>query len=153
MNNNDGIKPSRKYANGTVHETASGKFKVLDRYLKDGVIMIKLQWLESNVIEENKEVNVSASIYKFQKSRGMNENSALSQPVEVQLLHDIKTSLDRLFEILDIRTELLNHALEKIDENRKKIDENRETLKTQQKMIEEQNKRINTIVDKLIEKM
>lgn len=35
------------------------------------------------------------------------------QPVEVQLLHDIKTSLDRLFEILDIRTELLNHALEK----------------------------------------
>lgn len=30
MNNNDGIKPSRKYANGAVHETASGKFKVLD---------------------------------------------------------------------------------------------------------------------------
>ncbi|PEJ59052.1 hypothetical protein CN692_06120 [Bacillus sp. AFS002410] len=153
MIKNDGIKPSRKYATGTIHETASGKFKVLDRYLQDGVIMIKLQWLKSDIIEENKEVNVSASIYKFQKNNGVNDNTALSQPLEVQLLHDIKSSLDQLFEVLDLRTELLNHALEKIDENRSKIDENRETLKSQQKMIEEQNRRINTIVDKLIEKM
>jgi hypothetical protein len=144
MGKNDRINPSRKYANGTEHETASGKFIVLDRYLKHDFIMLKIQWLESGLIEEKKEVNISASIYKFQKNKEFKQSTLNS--IEVISLQDIKESFTRLFDIIDLRTQLLNEAI-------KKINENKLALKKQQETIENQNKRINDILDKLIEKM
>ncbi|MBS4214911.1 hypothetical protein [Neobacillus rhizophilus] len=66
-----GMKPSRKFANGTIHENGSGKFQILDRFLENNVIMLKYQWLDSGEIEVNKEVNINASIWKFQKSHGL----------------------------------------------------------------------------------
>jgi hypothetical protein len=146
MSNQDGIKPSRKFAKGVIHETASGKFMVLERFLKDTVLMIKIQWLDTGVIEENKEVNLSASIYKFQKSRGLIDATDSQKSSDVVTLQDIKECIDKLFETLALRTDLLQDALEKIKENRY-------TLKIQHEMIEEQNRRINKIMDKLIEKM
>jgi hypothetical protein len=66
---------SRKYANGSIHENATGKFQVLDRYLSDeGIVMLKLQWLSGDKegeIEDNKEENMNASIYKYEQSRGL----------------------------------------------------------------------------------
>lgn len=66
-----GIRPSKKYANGTIHENASGRFQILDRFLgKDGIIYMKIQWLSTGQLETNKEVNISASIWKFEKAHG-----------------------------------------------------------------------------------
>jgi hypothetical protein len=71
--NKDGLGTTRKYADGTIHENASGRFVILDRYLEDDTIMLKFKWLDGDnegQIDTNKEKNISASIHKFQVSRG-----------------------------------------------------------------------------------
>jgi uncharacterized coiled-coil protein SlyX len=96
--NVEGIKPSKKYANGTIHENASGKFQVLDRFLdEDGkTIIIKIQWIETGTVEVNKEVNISASIWKFQKSRGIIDSPTYLPPIDAVSLSDIKDSIEHL---------------------------------------------------------
>lgn len=69
-----GLKPSKKFANGSVHENGTGKFEILDRYLDNNIIMLKFKWLTGEFegdTETNKEVNVNASIWKFKKVRGL----------------------------------------------------------------------------------
>lgn len=69
-----GIKPSKKFANGSVHENGTGKFEILERFLENNVVMLKYRWLTGEFEgqeDTNKEVNVNASIWKFQKVRGL----------------------------------------------------------------------------------
>jgi hypothetical protein len=65
MANRRGLGESRKYANGTIHENASGKFMIKDRFMDDdGVIMLEIEWLSGDKvgqIETNKEVNISSN--------------------------------------------------------------------------------------------
>lgn len=40
-----GLKSSKKFANGTIHENGSGKFEILDRFLENNIIMLKYKWI------------------------------------------------------------------------------------------------------------
>ena len=39
--NREGLGVSRKYATGSVHESASGKFEITDRYKEDDLVMLE----------------------------------------------------------------------------------------------------------------
>jgi signal transduction histidine kinase len=97
----DGIKPSRKYANGTFHENASGRFQILDRFLgKDGIIYLKIQWVATGQIETNKEVNISASIWKYEKASGKVKPAEDKPPLPEVTLSDILEKVETLEEYL-----------------------------------------------------
>lgn len=66
------LRESRKYKIGTIHEIASGKFEIIDRYLaEDGHIMLKYKMLETGEVIDNREVNVASNLYKFRMKRKM----------------------------------------------------------------------------------
>ncbi|WP_075980704.1 hypothetical protein [Bacillus massilinigeriensis] len=97
----EGIKPSKKYANGTFHENASGRFQILDRFLgKDGIIYLKIQWVNTGQIETNKEVNISASIWKYEKARGKIKPVEEKPPLPEVSLSDILERIETLEEYL-----------------------------------------------------
>jgi hypothetical protein len=75
MANRKGLGASKKFTKGTIHENASGRFMILDRFAdEDGSTpMLEFQWLSNDKegqTEINKEINVNSSIHKFQVSRG-----------------------------------------------------------------------------------
>ncbi|WP_108669080.1 hypothetical protein [Peribacillus acanthi] len=112
-----GMKPSKKFANGTIHENGSGRFKVLDRYLENNIIMIKYQWLtgeNEGKVEVNKEVNVNASIWKFKKVRGLIGNS---QEHEVR----DETNTDHIIETINSRFDYFHTLEEQIHSLQKQI--------------------------------
>jgi len=94
----EGLRISRKYSNGTVHENGTGKLMVLDRYLNDdNEIMLKFQWMsgeKAGEVEENKEVNINASCHKFQVSRGI--KPVLEQPK----IEPFNEKIDEMLEIV-----------------------------------------------------
>ncbi|WP_066303949.1 hypothetical protein [Bacillus sp. FJAT-29814] len=133
-----GIKPSKKFANGTIHENASGRFQILDRFLENNVIMLKYQWLHSGEIEVNKEVNINASLWKFQKSRGLIDSPEYTPHIDAvtpadnhelleQLLNlesdaskqrqDIKEQIDLLNEKVLQQSTAINHLVELVTRN------------------------------------
>lgn len=77
MANRKGLGISKKYAKGTVHETATGRFTILDRYADEdddkSIPMLEYQWIsgeKDGQVETNREMNIAASIHKFLASRG-----------------------------------------------------------------------------------
>lgn len=85
-----GMKPSKKYALGSIHENGTGRFQILDRFLEDNVIMLKYEWLTGEFagkVDTNKESNVNASIWKFKNVRGLlpsqqQESSAIEDKLD-----------------------------------------------------------------------
>lgn len=61
------LRKSKKYAIGAEHMTGGGKIKVLDRYVEDGVILLKYWHFEEEREIINKEVNVNRLIYDYQQ--------------------------------------------------------------------------------------
>jgi hypothetical protein len=98
---------SKKYANGSTHENASGSFQVLDRYLsQEGIVMLKIEWLtgdKAGQVEENREENINASIYKYEQSRGLLGN--IDPNKEVVKMTDIYEELMENRRMLDVLTE------------------------------------------------
>jgi len=114
---------SKRYLKGSIHDIQGGKIRILDRYYdEDGkTILLKYENIDNNSITINKEVNVSASIYKCRKikeyegygdplplpktpheeevDKYMNGSDGISKQTAIQLanysikLHDILTLL------------------------------------------------------------
>lgn len=121
-----GLGHSKKFSEGTIHENGSGKFQILDRYIENNIIILKYQWLSGETegqIDINKEANINASIWKFQKHRGLLTKES-DQPITTDM-SNIEARLDMLMEILN----------------------------KQQQVIEDQNIRFNKLMEKIIEKM
>jgi anion-transporting ArsA/GET3 family ATPase len=163
---NIGIKPSRKYANGSIHENGSGKFEILDRYSENNIKMLKYKWLtgeNEGTIETNKEVNVNASIWKFKKVRGLTDSDKKNQPsVDDDLLQEI---IEKLDEIQEFQNEFRNFQVANSDTQQsmvevheklsKQTDIIRELLVKLEKAftdIHELNRKID-LAEKLVEKM
>jgi hypothetical protein len=152
-----GIQPSKKYAVGTVHENGTGKFTILDRYLdqNDGkTIMLKIQWLDTGDIDVNKEVNINASIWKFQKRHGLLDSPSSDedrQPITLQDLDDKLGSIYNLSEIINEERRALTAKVEDVleisDKTFKRLEigdgyfkDIFEIIKTQNATIEQQTK-------------
>lgn len=120
MPNREGLGISRKFADGTVHENASGQFRILDRYLEDldgkQEIMLQFEWITGDnkgQIEVNKEKNINASIHKFKVSRGL--------PARTNFGVDTNEVMEKLDEVLDAaehmqENQLTKHHFDKIIE-------------------------------------
>ncbi|PEA53425.1 hypothetical protein CON64_18445 [Bacillus pseudomycoides] len=64
------LRKSRKFYVGSVHEIASGKFEIIDRYLgEDDYVWLKYKMLDSGEVIENREVNVNSNLYKFRQKK------------------------------------------------------------------------------------
>lgn len=60
------LRKSRKYYVSSVHEIASGRLEILDRYIgEDKQVWLKYTMIDTNEVSENREVNINSSIYKF----------------------------------------------------------------------------------------
>lgn len=144
---------SKKFANGTVHENASGQFMIMDRYTKDDVIMLKFQWLtgaKAGKIEDNKESNINASIYKYQVSRGLlddeDEQSRNITPAEVYVVAEKCLDILRIYQ--EDRQKVLNdnkRMSEILEQQFKLIDEITQELRQNTEHIEKCYELTNTI--------
>ncbi|WP_147534569.1 hypothetical protein [Bacillus marasmi] len=163
----EGIKPSKKYANGTFHENASGRFQILDRFLgKDGVVYLKIQWVATGQIETNKEVNISASIWKYEKATGKIKSVETKPPLPEVTLSDLLEKIETLEEYLHEAHEngkayhelakSMHEEIHDLKENLKHKNETIDRLIEIQRNIQEQIAVLikqNDLASKLIEKM
>jgi hypothetical protein len=124
---------TRKYKQGTIHENASGKFMIIERFMgEDNRPWLKYQWLSGlneGKIEENKEENINASLYKFRMSRG------LKDPIELKP-HEIVTPMDNHEKILEL-IEKMDHIAGIAQERSQKIDQIEYLVLQQNAMVEE----------------
>ncbi|ENQ3106423.1 hypothetical protein ACEOWJ_002448 [Bacillus cereus] len=64
------LRKSRKYYASSVHEIASGRLEILDRYIgEDKQVWLKYKMIDTGEISENREVNINSSIYKFRRKQ------------------------------------------------------------------------------------
>ena len=93
MANKKGLGVSRKFADGTVHENGTGRFIILNRFEgEDGAPWLEFQWLsgeKEGQAETNKEMNMNASIHKFNTIR----KAAGEVPVKHETTHVPQTNL------------------------------------------------------------
>lgn len=145
-----GLKESKKFAIGSQHENSGGKFEILDRWYEEetNTIMLKYKYLEDGRIETNKEVNVTASEWKWRRNRGLAGNSPLTE--------------DRFAEL----NKRFDRGLQAIMDNKASIQQLKDAQAEQQKLLVEmlsliriQQKQIETlindknVINKLIEKI
>lgn len=134
---------SRKYATGSVHENATGKFQILDRFLEDGVVMQRFQWLtgeKEGQIEENKEENMNASIYKYEQSRGL--LGAIEENKEVVTLQDIYSFTKECYRILRWYEEDRNAVQKNLELMEEKLHVQTNLITDIAKHLTEQNKKL-----------
>jgi hypothetical protein len=164
---------SKKYANGSIHENATGQFQVVDRFLSnEGIVMLKIEWLtgeKAGQFEENREENINASIYKYEQSRGLlghiEENNDVVSLRDIyntaqeccrilkwyeQDRKNIQNNLQLMEERLHVQTELILSVQESHKHHAKRIenltdlgDKNNEMIKEIGMMLE----RNNTLLD------
>ncbi|MFF2878368.1 hypothetical protein ACFVR2_18815 [Gottfriedia sp. NPDC057991] len=153
MANKDGIGKSKKYANNSIHENASGTFIILDRYKKDDDIMLKFEWLSgenTGQVDENKEVNINSSIHKFQVSRGnvTIQDTPKAEPIfdkigqildVVKGIPDDRMKLETLLTLLDKQ----QNTLEALAEQVARLQQDRDALFVKQQQL----------IEKLIDKI
>jgi uncharacterized coiled-coil protein SlyX len=140
---------SRKYYTGATHENASGKFQILDRYLGDDEKpWLKFQWLSGDKegeIEENKEENINASLYKFRVSRGMQVvgdgyTESGDPPVTLKDIHDKVENIGQRIAVFEERhqagrdrikkyEDMMKHQQDVIDDIMKRVEENHRLVK------------------------
>lgn len=63
------LRKSKKYAIGAEHETGGGRIRILDRFIKDGEIMLRYMNLDTRQDVTNKEVNVNRLVYDYQQKK------------------------------------------------------------------------------------
>ncbi|WP_242225021.1 hypothetical protein [Bacillus cereus group sp. BfR-BA-01380] len=64
------LRKSRKYYVSSVHEIASVRLEILDRYIgEDKQVWLKYKMIDTGEISENREVNINSSIYKFRRKQ------------------------------------------------------------------------------------
>lgn len=69
------LPPTKKYAIGSVHENVNGEFQILERWLgEDGFVMLKYEYTDSGIVEENREVNVASALAKFRKKKELEDS-------------------------------------------------------------------------------
>lgn len=152
-----GLKESKKWAIGSVHENGGGKFEILDRWYDEesDSIMLKYRY-ENGKVETNKEANVNSSEWKWRKVRGLTG----SQEEENQHHAEDYTHWEEYWEGMYIRMEKLS------DENSRLIKELTISQAEQTMLIREvvsvlkyqggqldQLVRENGIINKLLEKL
>lgn len=143
-----GMKPSRKFANGTVHENGSGQFEIVDRFLEDGTIMLKYKWLNGEFegqVDTNKEVNVNASIWKFQKVRGMTPSDR-EKKEDTDFMEEVRDAVQEgvamVTKILgnqEFYADKLKEFLEGIEDIHRRMERGADQFKTLNQQIERQN--------------
>jgi hypothetical protein len=131
MANRKGLGVSKKYTKGSVHETASGRFTILDRYADEdddkNIPMLEYQWLSGDKegqVETNREMNISASIHKFQTSRGIPTIQAEPKMIDEEI--SFVEKIDKTYEVLknltehfsqdEVKINMITNGLEKLDE-------------------------------------
>lgn len=159
MANRKGLGVSKKYAKGMVHETATGRFVILDRYADEddekSIPMLEYKWLTGDregKVETNREMNIAASIHKYLASRGrptiMSESpktieDEISFVEKIDKTYDIVSTLVDHLEQDEVKMAKINQTLnivtgftEVIDVAAGKVMENSRTLlaRTEQMM-------------------
>ncbi|MCQ6277382.1 hypothetical protein JMM81_21170 [Bacillus sp. V3B] len=125
-----GLKPSKKFANGTVHENGTGKFEILDRYLENNIIMLKYKWLTGEFEgkeEVNKEVNINSSIWKFKKVRGLTGKQQNEPSTTYANLDEV---MEKLEEIQEFQQENLSEYMNYMEDIHNKVIEQSKELMT-----------------------
>lgn len=162
-----GLKESKKYAIGSVHENGGGKFEILERfYDKDSdTIMLRYKFLEDGREETNKEANVNASEWKWRKVRGLagsnkdsHHGSHHGEESECSCIS--RTEMEEYFEGIQIRVEGLitenksavRDFKESIMETHRMLHELLTVVKVQQSQMDTLIKE-NAIINKLLEKI
>ncbi|SEN18709.1 hypothetical protein [Paenibacillus sp. OV219] len=137
MANRKGLGVSKKYTKGSVHETATGRFVVLDRFAEEddekNTPMLELQWLSGDKegkTEVNREMNMAASIHKFQSSRGLPTITTETRMIDEEITFVEK--IDRLFSICSnlqdhfaydaLKVERINQTLDEVHGIKRYID-------------------------------
>lgn len=145
MANKAGLGVSKKFTVGSIHESASGTFNILERYAGDeGQAWLKIEWLsggKAGQIEDNKEVNVNASIHKFQVSRGRSGETGMTHRQGMPFLD----RLDKLIELSEHNIEVSasnSEVLQSSIQWRESVDERMLLFKT---IIDRQQDTINTL--------
>lgn len=114
MANREGLGISRKFADGAIHENASGQFKILDRYLDDDgtTVMLKFEWLTGDhegEIETNKEKNVNASLHKFRVSRSLPVRQGFASEPLYEKLDAVSDSVEFIRDNMVYQEETANY--------------------------------------------
>ena len=111
------MKFSKKFALGTIHENGSGVFEIVDRYEEDGIVYLKCKYVESGEVITNKEVNVNASIWKFQNVRGLVGNSTKRYNGDlVEEVKELREKLDQAMDIIKMQQSQITSILKLISE-------------------------------------
>lgn len=144
MANRKGLGVSKKYANGTVHETATGRFVVLDRFADEddekNIPMLEFQWLSGEregKVETNREMNMAASIHKFQTSRGKptvwTESKMIDEEItfveKIDLTFELCKKLEQHVEQDDLKMDRITQTLEEVYGIKTYIDKAAESVK------------------------
>ncbi|WP_097027489.1 hypothetical protein [Clostridium peptidivorans] len=160
-----GLKESKKYAIGSIHENGGGKFEITDRWFDEetDTIMLKYKFLEGGKVEVNKEANVTASEWKWRKVRGLAGKASLVQTATIETgiipkeeMEEKFTDLTERFDkglkaIMENKSNIL-HLQESHDAQQKLLNEMMSVIKVQQKQIEALVNDRN-IINKLLEKI
>ncbi|KRE33412.1 hypothetical protein [Paenibacillus sp. Soil724D2] len=133
MANRKGLGVSKKYANGTIHETATGKFMVIDRFADEdddsNTAMLEFQWIsgeKEGKTEINRESNMAANIHKFQTSRG--RPTILAEPQRIEHNVPFMEKIDMMYDILSGFTNYIDQAAAKVMNNTSSFGGNVERL-------------------------
>lgn len=70
------LRRSEKYATGNIIEIGSGKIKILDRYIEDGIVMIDYYHFGEETNITNKEVNLNRLVADHRKNQLAREAKA-----------------------------------------------------------------------------
>jgi uncharacterized coiled-coil protein SlyX len=144
---------SRKYPKGAVHELATGKFEILDRYKEDNRTLLEYKWLtgeKAGQVEINKEININASLHKFRVSRNRPTIQPFEPSVEKidQVLEIVKSNQTYLDE-LDHQIKHMNVVIEAQQEVIKKMDDQIRRLVDNHNLVTSQQNLLNKLFDKL----
>lgn len=137
MANRKGLGVSKKYANGTIHETATGQFVVLDRFADEddeqAIPMLEFKWIsgeKEGKTETNREMNMAANIHKFQTSRGrptiQSEPRTIADDInfveKIDMTYDIVTGLKEHLANDELKIERINRTLDEVNGIKSYID-------------------------------
>ncbi|PEL13024.1 hypothetical protein [Bacillus sp. AFS017336] len=118
--NRDDMGISRKFAKGSTHQNATGKFTIMDRFRKENITYLEFQWLsgeKTGEVEVNKEGNMNASIHKFNASRGITPAVQYTEKVE-----PFVEKIDEILDKVEQTRDWLQQTAVKFDEFTKIID-------------------------------
>jgi len=154
-----GVKESKKYAIGSIHENGGGKFEILERWFDESTdtIMLKYKFLEDGREETNKEANVNASEWKWRKVRGLAGKTETNQAEECSCMNmNLEQYFKRVYESFE---KLNSQSMTGITQLKESFAEQHRMLLEMMSVIQIQQKQIDNLVNdrllinKLLEKI